>query len=56
MPVGAYATVDGDGIRLDGLLGDASGKPHHGNAKGNAASADQLGAGLAYSLRKAAGA
>ena len=55
LPVGAYATVDGDSVRLDGLLADAAGKPHHGSAKGTVASADHLGAGLAYSLRMAAG-
>ena len=55
LPVGAYARVDGKDIRLDGLLADASGKPHHGSAKGTVASADHLGAGLAYSLRRAAG-
>ena len=55
LPVGAYATVSGGNIRLDALLGDEAGKPHRGNAKGPASAAEQLGAGLAYSLRKATG-
>ncbi len=56
LPVGAYAMVDNETVRLDGLLGDANGKGHRGDAKGPATAADQLGAGLAHSLRKAAGA
>lgn len=56
LPIGAHATVDGENMRLDALLGDADGKPHRGDAKGPASAADRLGAGLAYSLRKAAGA
>jgi hydroxymethylbilane synthase len=55
LPVGAYATVDGENVHLDALLADSAGKPHRGDAKGPATAADRLGAGLAYSLRKAAG-
>ncbi len=55
LPVGAYARLDGDGLRVDALLGGPDGKQYRGDAKGPAKAADQLGAGLAYSLRKAAG-
>jgi len=55
LPVGAYATVDGENVHLDALLADSDGKPHRGAAKGPTTAADRLGAGLAYSLRKAAG-
>jgi hydroxymethylbilane synthase len=54
LPIGAYATVDGASMRLDALLGDEEGKPHRADAKGPVSTADQLGAALAYSLRKAA--
>jgi hydroxymethylbilane synthase len=54
LPVGAYAMVDGENLRLGALLGDEDGKPHRGDAQGPARSAEQLGAGLAYSLRKVA--
>jgi hydroxymethylbilane synthase len=55
LPVGAYATVDGGTMRLDALLGGDDGTPHLGDAKGPVSATEQLGAGLAYSLRKAAG-
>jgi hydroxymethylbilane synthase len=55
LPVGAYATADGENLRLDALLGDDSGKAHRGDAKGPARTAEQLGKGLAYSLRMAVG-
>jgi hydroxymethylbilane synthase len=54
-PVGAYATVDGENLRLDALLGDEGGKAHRGDARGPTSATERLGAGLAYSLRKAAG-
>jgi len=55
LPVGAYATVDGENMRLDALLGDEDGKPHRGDAQGPTRAAEELGKGLAFSLRKAAG-
>jgi hydroxymethylbilane synthase len=54
LPVGAYATVDGESMRLDALLADEAGKPHHSSAQGPTSAADRLGRGLALSLRKAA--
>jgi hydroxymethylbilane synthase len=56
LPVGAYATLDGANLRLDAVVADADGKPHRSDAQGPASAADRLGAGLAYSLRMAAGA
>jgi hydroxymethylbilane synthase len=53
-PIGAYATVEGENMRLDALLADEAGKPHHSSAQGPASAAGRLGRGLALSLRKAA--
>jgi len=51
LPVGAYATVDGESVRLEGLLGDEQGSPHRGDAQGPASAAQRLGAALAHRLR-----
>jgi hydroxymethylbilane synthase len=55
LPVGAYATVTGETLRMNALLADESSKSFRGNASGPAGSAEALGKGLAYSLRKQAG-
>jgi hydroxymethylbilane synthase len=55
LPVGAYATVKGETLHMDALLADESSKAFRGNASGPARSAEALGKGLAYSLRKQAG-
>jgi hydroxymethylbilane synthase len=51
LPVGAYATVDDDEIRLDAVLADESGKPHRAHAKGPASTGERLGTALAQRLR-----
>jgi hydroxymethylbilane synthase len=51
LPVGAYATVEAQMIRLDAILGDGSGKPHRAEAKGPASAAERLGTALAQRLR-----
>lgn len=53
-PVGAYATVEGENMRLDALLAGGDGKPHRSDAKGPATAAERLGWALAQALRKAA--
>jgi hydroxymethylbilane synthase len=53
-PVGAYATVDGENMRLDALLADGDGKLHRSDAKGPVSAAERLGWALAQALRKAA--
>ena len=55
LPVGAYATVQGENVRLDALLGDTDGKAHRADALGPVSAAERIGTGLAYSLRKASG-
>jgi hydroxymethylbilane synthase len=51
LPVGAYATVEAEVIRLDAMLADESGKPHRAEAKGPASAAERLGKALAQRLR-----
>lgn len=51
LPVGAFATLDGDNVRIEALLGDEHGRPHRGDAQGPASAAERLGAALAYRLR-----
>jgi hydroxymethylbilane synthase len=51
LPVGAYATLEGEKIRLEALLGDEQGRPHRGDAQGPASAAERLGAALAHRLR-----
>jgi hydroxymethylbilane synthase len=51
LPVGAYATVEAEMIRLDAVLADESGKPHRADAKGPASAAERLGTALAQRLR-----
>jgi len=54
LPIGAYATVDGATMRIDGLLADESGKAYRGKGSGPASTAEAMGKMLAYSLRKEA--
>lgn len=54
LPVGAYATLDGEKLRIDGLLADEAGKPFRGGASGPAATAETMGRMLALGLRKEA--
>jgi hydroxymethylbilane synthase len=51
LPVGAYATLEGENVRLEALLGDEQGRPHRGDAQGPASAAERLGAALAHRLR-----
>jgi hydroxymethylbilane synthase len=51
LPVGAYATVDGDELTIDALLADEAGKVHRGSASGPASAADRIGRALAQRLR-----
>jgi hydroxymethylbilane synthase len=51
LPVGAYATVESDMIRLDAILADESGKPHRADAQGPATAGERLGTALAQRLR-----
>jgi len=55
LPVGAYATLDGENVRLEALLADEHGRPHRGDAQGPASAAERLGAALAHRLRLEAG-
>jgi hydroxymethylbilane synthase len=54
LPIGAYATVDGATMRIDGLLADESGKAYRGKGSGPASTAEAMGKMLAHSLRKEA--
>lgn len=54
LPVGAYATVEGDTLRLDALLADEAGKAHRAKASGPCSAAERTGVALAYGLRKQA--
>jgi len=51
LPIGAYATVEGENLRLDALLADESGKPYRGGASGPCSAAERIGTGLAQRLR-----
>lgn len=51
LPVGAYATVEGENLRLDALLADEAGRPHRAEARGPCSAADRMGSGLAQRLR-----
>jgi hydroxymethylbilane synthase len=51
LPVGAYATVEGDMIRVDAVLADESGKAHRADAKGPTSASERLGTALAQRLR-----
>lgn len=51
-PVAAYATVDGDSMRLAGMHVDESGKIHRGFIAGKRNDAEALGLNLARSIRK----
>lgn len=55
LPVGAYATVEGDKLRVDALLANEAGKPYRGGANGPVSSAEVLGKVLAQRLRQEAG-
>jgi hydroxymethylbilane synthase len=55
LPVGAYATLEGDKLRVDALLADEAGKPYRGSASGPVSAAESIGKGLAHSLRMQAG-
>ena len=51
LPIGAHAVVDGNGLKLTAVIADESGKLHRGTASGPATTAEQMGKGLAMSLR-----
>jgi hydroxymethylbilane synthase len=56
LPVGAYATVDGERLHLDALIADETGKVHRADAQGPVAAAERIGYGLAMRLKLEAGA
>jgi hydroxymethylbilane synthase len=54
LPVGAYAVVTGEDVRLEAVIADDAGKLHRGSATGLTGSAAHVGKGLAIRLRREA--
>jgi hydroxymethylbilane synthase len=51
LPIGAFATVQGEHLSLEALIADEGGVPHRGRASGPTGSAERLGTALAQRLR-----